>query len=115
MDSTGLKVYGEGEWKVRQQGVDKRRDWRNVHLAVDPDSHAILAESTADSRSHAAAAALPLLEQIDAELQTCYGDGAYGQQTIDDAMVRRTHVRSFRPAQTPSSANGLAEPSPQRR
>lgn len=25
LDSTGLKVYGEGEWKVRQHGYSKRR------------------------------------------------------------------------------------------
>jgi hypothetical protein len=25
VDSTGLKIYGEGEWKVRQHGVGKRR------------------------------------------------------------------------------------------
>lgn len=28
MDSTGLKIYGEGEWKVRMHGVSKRRTWR---------------------------------------------------------------------------------------
>ena len=37
IDSTGLKVYGEGEWKVRQHGYSKRRTWRKVHLAVCPD------------------------------------------------------------------------------
>ena len=35
IDSTGLKVYGEGEWKVRQHGYSKRRTWRKVHLAID--------------------------------------------------------------------------------
>ena len=30
VDSTGVKVYGEGEWKTRQQGVSKRRTWRGV-------------------------------------------------------------------------------------
>jgi len=25
IDSSGLKVYGEGEWKVRQHGYSKRR------------------------------------------------------------------------------------------
>lgn len=35
VDSTGLKVYGEGEWKVRQHGVSKRRTWRKLHLAID--------------------------------------------------------------------------------
>jgi IS5 family transposase len=36
IDSTGLKVYGEGEWKVRQHGKSKRRIWRKLHLAVNP-------------------------------------------------------------------------------
>lgn len=89
VDSTGLKVYGEGEWKVRQHGVDKRRDWRKVHLAVDPDSHAILAQLVTDSRTHDATAALPLLGQIDAELQTFFGDGAYDQQKVYDVLERR--------------------------
>jgi len=89
VDSTGLKVYGEGEWKVRQHGVEKRRDWRKVHLAVDPDSHAILAQLVTGSRTHDGTAALPLLEQIDAELQTFYGDGAYDQQKVYDAVERR--------------------------
>ncbi|KAF1008357.1 MAG: IS5 family transposase ISBam3 [Burkholderia gladioli] len=35
VDSTGLKVYGEGEWKVRQHGYSKRRTWRKVHLTLD--------------------------------------------------------------------------------
>jgi hypothetical protein len=34
VDSTGLKVYGEGEWKVRQHGTSKRRTWRKLHLSV---------------------------------------------------------------------------------
>ncbi len=34
-DSTGLKVYGEGEWKVRTHGVSKRRTWRKLHLQTD--------------------------------------------------------------------------------
>lgn len=35
VDSTGLKVYGEGEWKVRQHGTSQRRTWRRVHIAYD--------------------------------------------------------------------------------
>lgn len=35
VDSTGLKIFGEGEWKVCQHGVGKRRTWRKIHLAVD--------------------------------------------------------------------------------
>ena len=35
LDSTGLKVFGEGEWKVRQHGYSQRRTWRKLHLCVD--------------------------------------------------------------------------------
>lgn len=44
IDATGLKVYGEGEWKVKKHGTDgKRRVWRKLHLAIDTDTHEIIA------------------------------------------------------------------------
>ena len=43
IDATGLKVYGEGEWKIRKHGKEKRRVWRKLHLAVDAATHAIVA------------------------------------------------------------------------
>src|SRR5690349_10571000 len=43
LDSTGLKVMGEGEGKVRQHGVGKRRTWRKRHLSVDADTAEIRA------------------------------------------------------------------------
>jgi hypothetical protein len=38
VDSTGVKLYGEGEWKVRQYGYSKRRTWRKVNLALDANT-----------------------------------------------------------------------------
>ena len=35
VDSTGVKVYGEGEWKTRQHGIAKKRTWRKLHLGID--------------------------------------------------------------------------------
>ncbi len=44
IDATSLKVYGEGEWKVKKHGTDgKRRVWRKIHLAVDTNTHEISA------------------------------------------------------------------------
>jgi hypothetical protein len=44
IDATGLMVYGEGEGKVKKHGTDsKRRVWRKLHLAVDTDTHEIIA------------------------------------------------------------------------
>ena len=42
VDSTGLKVYGEGEWKTRQHGISKRRTWRKLHLGIDEATGEIL-------------------------------------------------------------------------
>ena len=55
IDSTGLKVFGEGEWKVRKHGVSKRRTWRKLHLGVDVDSQEIIScELTENSVADAA-------------------------------------------------------------
>jgi hypothetical protein len=32
IDGTGLKVYGRGEWKVRQHGWGKHRTWHKLHV-----------------------------------------------------------------------------------
>ncbi len=41
VDSTGLKVYGEGEWKVSKHGVCKHRTWMKLHLAIDVETQNI--------------------------------------------------------------------------
>jgi len=35
VDSTGVKMLGEGEWKTKKHGTDYRRQWRKVHLGID--------------------------------------------------------------------------------
>ena len=52
IDSTGLKVYGEGEWKARKHGASKRRTWRKVHITIDPKTGEIVAEELTGNDSH---------------------------------------------------------------
>ena len=42
LDGTGLKTYGEGEWKVKKHGAGSRRRWRKLHLAVDEETQEIV-------------------------------------------------------------------------
>lgn len=78
VDATGLKVYGEGEWKVRIHGHSKRRTWRKLHLAVDEGNNRILGVvlTTNDFKDNEV---LPvLMNQIDPEnVSRVTGDGAY--------------------------------------
>lgn len=90
VDSTGLKVFGEGEWKVRQHGAGKRRTWRKLHLAVDPTTHQIVAEALTENHQHDADQVEPLLAQVDAEVQAFYGDGAYDQWKVYDALKKNS-------------------------
>ncbi len=39
IDATGLNVFGEGECKTRQHGVDRRRVWRKLHLTAYSATH----------------------------------------------------------------------------
>src|SRR3712207_7767828 len=42
IDSTGLKLFGRGEWDEEKHGRARRR-WRKLHLAVDADTGEIVA------------------------------------------------------------------------
>lgn len=86
VDSTGLKVYGEGEWKVKKHGPDGRRTWRKLHLAVDPDTHLIVAQSLTENNVHDGDQVEPLLEQVESDVDTFYGDGAYDQWKVHDPL-----------------------------
>ncbi len=51
IDSTGLKVFGDGEWQESNHGTRKKRGkWRKVHLGLDLDTGEVLcSELTEDS------------------------------------------------------------------
>lgn len=77
IDSTGLKVYGEGEWKVRKHGATKRRTWRKLHIGIDVHTQEIVCvELTTNAADDAATAAKMLKGKTD-KLNSFRGDGAY--------------------------------------
>ena len=48
IDSTGLQVYGAGQWLEAKHGAKSRRTWRKLHLAVDAASGMIVAQTLTD-------------------------------------------------------------------
>jgi hypothetical protein len=90
IDSTGLKVYGEGEWKVRQHGYSKRRTWLKLHLAVDPQTHEIQAAMVTDPGVTDAEAVPALLGQVENPIESAAADGAYDRQEVYDALEGRS-------------------------
>jgi hypothetical protein len=90
-DSTGLKVSGEGEWKVKKHGKDKRRQWVKVHLGVDYASRNIVAVHTTDQYAHDGPELPALLDQVPVELvvKEVIADGAYGGKLLYDEARKR--------------------------
>jgi hypothetical protein len=77
VDSTGLKVYGEGEWKVKKHGVSKHRTWLKLHLSIDAATQEILSNSLTDNSIDDASAAKEMLKDAQNCLASVTGDGAY--------------------------------------
>lgn len=86
MDSTGLKVYGEGEWKVRKHGYSKHRTWRKLHLGGNPDNGEILAVVLTGNNTSDDAVVKEMLTQIEQALLACAADGAYDKRKVYDAL-----------------------------
>ncbi|MFT5318173.1 MAG: hypothetical protein ACI8RA_001435 [Chlamydiales bacterium] len=85
IDSTGLKVYGEGEWKVRQHGYSKRRTWRKLHLAVCPDSNEIIFEILTENSVADCEVYPEFLKAAPETIERTYGDGAYDTEGCYEA------------------------------
>jgi len=90
VDSSGLKILGEGEWKRRIHGAGSRRRWRKLHIGVDPDSKQVVAcELTADFVTDDQV--LPdLLSQLNEEpLASVAADGAYDTRACHQVIAER--------------------------
>lgn len=89
-DSTGLKVYGEGEWKVRKHGVSKRRTWRKLHLSINPETHDCVGASLTTVEVGDGEVLPELMEQLGQQpIQRAYGDGAYDTRDCYEHIIAR--------------------------
>ena len=89
VDSTGVKVFGEGEWKVRQHGYSKRRTWRKLHLGADESTGEIVAVVVTTNNLADSQVLEDLLEQVDDEMEQVSGDGSYDKRNCYEAIRKR--------------------------
>ena len=86
VDSTGLKIYGEGEWKVRMHGVSKRRTWLKLHVGANPEDGEIQAVLLTKNSVSDDQAVEGLLDQIEQTILDCAADGAYDKRKVYDSL-----------------------------
>ena len=88
IDSTGLKLFGQGEWQEEKHGR-ARRSWRKLHLAFDADTGEIVASLLTSNGADDAGRVPDLLGQIEGEIASVTADGAYDGQPTYQVVASR--------------------------
>jgi hypothetical protein len=89
VDSTGIKMMGEGEWKTRKHGASRRRQWRKIHIGIDAQTLDIRAIEVTTNAAGDAPTLPDLLAQIPDEerIVSVGGDGAYDTRDCHAAIA----------------------------
>lgn len=94
VDTTGIKILGEGEWKTKKHGAGYRRQWRKVHLEIGAETMGIRAIEITDNSISDAPMLPELLAQTPAAetIVAVSGDGAYDNKGCYAAIATRGAV-----------------------
>jgi Transposase DDE domain len=115
IDSTGLQVYGAGQWLEAKHGAKSRREWRKLHLAVDAGTGMIVAQTLTDQDTDDPSQVAPLLDQIDAPIGQVTADGAYdGAPTYQTIAAHGDEIDVVIPPRSTAVPSGEPGPPTQR-
>ena len=116
IDSTGLKVFGAGEWLQEKHGAKARRTWKKLHLAVDADTGIIMASTLTGNDVGDPSQVAPLLDQIEAPIASVTADGAYdGMPTYKVVTGHGEDIRVIIPPHMTAVLSAEAEHNPSQR
>ena len=116
VDSTGLKLYGAGEWLAEKHGAKRRRSWKKLHLGVDADTGRIVAATLTDRDEDDASQVGLLLDQVEGPVASFTGDGAYDQAGVyTDVAERHPEADVVVPPRATAVPSDTAETAPTRR
>lgn len=113
IDSTGLKLFGAGEWLQKKHGQKSRRSWRKLHLAVDASTGHIEASVLTGQDVDDPSQVGPLLDQIEHEVASVTADGAYdGEPTYERIAQRDTQIDVIIPPRVTAQPSAQFEAAP---
>ena len=100
IDGSGVKIYGEGEWKVEQHGRERKKKWKKIHVAIDPDTQEIILTDVTSRNVHDSQMLPEFLDRIEGRIGRVYGDGAYDTKKCYQAIVKRGGEPAIPPRKT---------------
>jgi IS5 family transposase len=96
VDATGIKLAGEGEWKVKIHGKERPRKWIKLHLAIDKNTQEIVGEISTAGSTDDGKAFPKVFSQVSSRVKTVIGDGSYDAQAVRD-LVRKQGGKALIP------------------
>jgi hypothetical protein len=87
VDSSGLKIYGEGEWLQEKHGAKSRRRWRKLHIALDAETHQMVAIELTTNEVGDPTVVPDLLAETEGEIASFTADGAYDGDSVYQAIA----------------------------
>jgi hypothetical protein len=85
VDSSGLKVCGQGAWHSQKHGEKKFKCWKKLHIGVDAQGQ-IVASAVTESAEQDPSQVPALLSQVDCVIVRFIGDARYDQEPVYAAV-----------------------------
>jgi hypothetical protein len=98
IDASGVKVYGEGEWKVKIHGASKHRKWLKLHVGMDPVSQEVISIEVTDGNVADSKMLKSLVEKAPKSVQKVIADGAYDRKGCRDFLQEKSIQAHIPPA-----------------
>lgn len=108
VDATGVRVHGEGEWKVKVHGKGRPRQWIKIHVAIDAKTQEIVGEVCTEASVDDGKAFPAVIKQVRGRVRTVIGDGAYDDRNIR-ALVKKRGGRALIPPPRNAVCRGTDE------
>ncbi|SQD80131.1 transposase (fragment) [Moritella yayanosii] len=98
-------MFGEGEWKVKKHGSEKRRTWRKLHMAVDVDTHEIISVEMTLVNVGDSEVLPSLINPLRRRISEVSGDGTYDTKESHKILNKK----KIKPLIPPLKSAGLWE------
>lgn len=89
VDSTGLKICGQGEWHATKHGEKRRKRWKKLHIGVD-ESGWVIASVVTDDNAQDPSQVPVLLAQVNGDVEHFVADGIYDRESVYAAVARHS-------------------------
>lgn len=89
VDATGIKIQGEGEWKVKVHGKGRPRKWIKLHVAIDERTQEIVGEISTEATVDDGKAFPKIMQQVRGRPKLVMGDGAYDDRDVRDLIWKK--------------------------